>query len=215
MTHYEPIQSKLARSKPCNILTSLEGIQMDGRRFALYDNEFVVSDTLKIDLQFCTTQTEGLLIWHKDNPSHNAIVVELERDQITTRIVCKRDVYSARSRFKQGYLSNGNWHCLNIRICANHIEMSVDNRDFRRTQAGIFTLSLKGPLFLCGRPESLVPDYVAVRSKEFWMGGIRELRINNIHVNWLPQSLGLSAASPELKSIIARRPLVSNIQLNG
>ncbi|KAI0989820.1 hypothetical protein GJ496_002127 [Pomphorhynchus laevis] len=188
-------------TKKNEVLTALEGIQMDGQSFALYGSSFTVSDLVKFDLQFRTTRQEGILLWHKDKFNNNAIVIELENGQICTRVLCGNNVFSAKSQFKYGYLSNNNWHCLNVRICANQIDMSVDNRTFKRIYYGVYALNITGPLYICGFPDIIEPNYLEVRSKEFWNGGIRSLRINGVYVNWLPKSTMTPGASPEFRKL--------------
>jgi hypothetical protein len=76
--------------------------------------------------------------------------------------------------------------------------MKVDKRQFTKTEPRINSIDMRGPLFIAGYSEQYSPPYLSVRTKDFFHGSIRSLRINDKQVDWLaPRSSGLAAATPE------------------
>ena len=76
--------------------------------------------------------------------------------------------------------------------------MKVDKRQYTKTEPRINSIDMRGPLFIAGYSEKYSPPYLSVRTKEFFHGNLRNLRINDKQVDWLtPRSSGLSAATPE------------------
>ena len=76
--------------------------------------------------------------------------------------------------------------------------MKVDKRQFTKTEPRINSIDMRGPLFIAGYAENYCPPYLSVRTKDFFQGNLRSLRINDKQVDWLtPRNSGLSAATPE------------------
>jgi hypothetical protein len=76
--------------------------------------------------------------------------------------------------------------------------MKVDKRQFTKTEPRVTSIDMRGPLFIAGYPEKISPPYLSVRTKDFFHGNLRSLRINDKQVDWLaPRSSGLAAATPE------------------
>lgn len=76
--------------------------------------------------------------------------------------------------------------------------MKIDKKQFTKTEPRITSIDMRGPLFIAGFPENYSPPYLSVRSKDFFRGSLRSLRINEKQVDWLtPRSSGLAAATPE------------------
>lgn len=76
--------------------------------------------------------------------------------------------------------------------------MKVDKRQYTRTEPRVTSIDLRGPLFIAGYSEKYSPPYLSVRTKNFFHGNLRSLRINDKQVDWLtPFNSGLTAATPE------------------
>jgi len=76
--------------------------------------------------------------------------------------------------------------------------MKVDKRQYTRTEPRVTSIDMRGPLFIAGYSEKYSPPYLSVRTKDFFRGNLRSLRINDKQVEWLtPRSSGLAAATPE------------------
>jgi len=76
--------------------------------------------------------------------------------------------------------------------------MKVDKRQYTKTEPRINSIDMRGPLFIAGYSEKYSPTYLSVRTKDFFHGSLRSLRINDKQVDWLtPRSSGLAAATPE------------------
>jgi hypothetical protein len=76
--------------------------------------------------------------------------------------------------------------------------MKVDKRQYTKTEPRITSIAIRGPLFIAGYSDKYSPPYLSVRTKEFFHGNLRSLRINDKQVDWLaPRSSGLAAATPE------------------
>jgi hypothetical protein len=76
--------------------------------------------------------------------------------------------------------------------------MKVDKRQYTKTEPRINSIDMRGPLFIAGYSEKHSPPYLSVRTKDFFHGNLRSLRINDKQVDWLtPRSSGLAAATPE------------------
>lgn len=76
--------------------------------------------------------------------------------------------------------------------------MKVDKRQYTKTEPRVNSIDIHGPLFIAGYSERYSPPYLSVRTKTFFHGNLRNLRINDKQVDWLaPRNTGLSAATPE------------------
>ena len=76
--------------------------------------------------------------------------------------------------------------------------MKVDKRQFTKTEPRVHAVDMRGPLFIAGFSENYSPPYLSVRTKQFFCGNLRNLRINDKQVDWLtPRSSGLASATPE------------------
>ena len=106
--------------------------------------------------------------------------------------------FSVRTDFNKNRLCDGVWHCVQVRLDGSLLSMKVDKRQFTKTEPRVNAVDMRGPLFIAGFSEQYTPPYLSVRSKEFFHGSLRSLRINEKQVDWLaPRSSGLGSATPE------------------
>ena len=76
--------------------------------------------------------------------------------------------------------------------------MKVDKRQYTKTEPRVNSIDMRGSLFIAGYSEKYSPPYLSVRTKDFFHGNLRNLRINDRQVSWLtPRNSGLEAATPE------------------
>lgn len=91
--------------------------------------------------------------------------------------------------------------------------MKVDKRQFTKTEPRVTSIDMRGPLFIAGYSEKYSPPYLSVRSKEFFHGNLRSLRINDKQVDWLtPYNSGLAAATPEFHRYSSGTTAVSDFR---
>ncbi|CAF0832296.1 unnamed protein product [Rotaria sp. Silwood1] len=179
-------------------LNSLEGIQFDGRAYALYDANFKIHNTLTINFQIQTFTQDGLILWMGDSSSESSFTIEIQNRQLIARAVVDGQPFSVRTDFVKKRLCDGIWHCVQVRLDGSLLAMKVDKRQFTKTEPRITSINMHGPLFIAGYSEKFSPPYLSVRTKNFFHGNLRSLRINDQQVDWLaPRNSGLAAATPE------------------
>lgn len=89
--------------------------------------------------------------------------------------------------------------------------MKVDKRQYTKTEPRVNSVDLRGPLFVGGYSEKYSPPYLSVRTKDFFCGNLRNLRINDKHVEWLtPRSTGLASATPEIRRFATGETTATN-----
>ena len=74
--------------------------------------------------------------------------------------------------------------------------MKVDKRQYTKSEGRAFAIDMRGPLFLAGYSEKYSPSYLAVRTKQFFHGNLRNLKINEKKIDWLAPRF--SMAKPDL-----------------
>ncbi|CAF0878826.1 unnamed protein product [Adineta steineri] len=179
-------------------LNSIEGIQFDGRAYALYDSNFKIHDTLTINFQIQTFTQNGLLLWIGDSLPESSFTIEIQNRQLIARAVVRGQPFSVRTNFTKNRLCDGVWHCVQVRLDGSLLSMKVDKRQFTKTEPRINSIDMRGPLFIAGYAENYSPPYLSVRTQNFFHGSIRNLRVNNKQVDWLtPRNSGFAAATPE------------------
>ena len=113
------------------------------------------------------------------------------------RAVIRGQPFSVRTDFTKDRLCNGIWHCVQVRLDGSLLTMKVDKRQYTKTEPRVSSVDMRGPLFIAGFPENYSPPYLSVRTKEYFHGNLRSLRINEKQVDWLtPRSIGFVAATP-------------------
>ena len=63
--------------------------------------------------------------------------------------------------------------------------MKVDKRQYTKTEGRVHTIDMRGPLFIGGYSEKYSPTYLSVRTRQFFHGYIRNLKMNEQTVDWL------------------------------
>ena len=101
------------------------------------------------------------------------------------RAVARGQPYSVRTNFTKNRLCDGAWHFIQIRLDGSSLVMKVDKRQYTKTEARVHSVDMRGPLFIAGHSEKYSPTYLSVRTKQFFHGGIRHLKINDSPVEWL------------------------------
>jgi len=185
-------------SASVNRLNSIEGIQFDGRAYALYDPNFKIHDTLTINFQIQTFIHDGLILWIGDPLPESSFTIEIQNRQLIARAVVRGQPFSVRTEFTKNRLCDGIWHCVQVRLDGSVLTMKVDKRQFTKTEPRVHAVDMRGPLFIAGHSENYAPPYLSVRTKEFFCGSLRNLRINDNQVDWLtPRSRAFASATPD------------------
>jgi hypothetical protein len=63
--------------------------------------------------------------------------------------------------------------------------MKIDKRQYTKTEARVQSIDIRGPLFIAGYSEKYTPTYLSVRTKKFFHGNLRNLKINEKQIDWL------------------------------
>ncbi|CAF0772716.1 unnamed protein product [Didymodactylos carnosus] len=183
-----------------NYLNPIEGIQFDGTTFALYDPNFKIENNLNIAFQLQTFAQDGLIMWLGDPFPENSFTIEIQNKQLIARVVINGQPFSVRTEFVKNRLCDGLWHFITIRLDGNLLTMKVDKRNFMKTEPRVNDIQMRGPLFIAGYSAQYSPPYISVRTKDFFCGNLRNLKINNSPVDWLAPKNTLSSATPEFHS---------------
>jgi len=195
-----------------NYLNSIEGIQFDGKAFALFDPNFKIENTLTVSFQLQTFAHNGLLMWLGDPYPDSSFTVEIQNKQLVARVVANGQPFSVRTEFTKNRLCDGIWHFIHIRLDGNLLSMKVDKRNFMKTEPRCQNVEMRGPLFIAGYSEQYQPSYLSVRVKDFFRGNLRNLKINEKPIDWLtPKMSGISSATPEFHN---HHPRLSTLNSN-
>ncbi|CAF1170709.1 unnamed protein product [Adineta steineri] len=172
-------------SSSVSYLNSNHGIEFDGRSYALYDPNFKIYDSFTINFQLQTFGADGLLLWIHDPLPDSSFTIEIQNRQLIARAVARGQPYSVRTNFSKNRLCDGIWHFVQIRLDGSSLSMKVDKRQYTKTEARVRSLDLHGPLFIAGHSEKYTPTYLSVRTKQFFHGNVRNLKINDKQIDWL------------------------------
>jgi hypothetical protein len=63
--------------------------------------------------------------------------------------------------------------------------MKVDKRQYLKTEARIHSIDMRGPIFIAGYSEKYSPPFLSVRTKDFFHGNLRNLKINDKQIDYL------------------------------
>lgn len=191
--------------------------------FSNEDPNFIIHDTLTINFQIQTFSNDGLLFWIGDSLPESSFTIEIQNRQVSflhekekqtiekkrnsfsneiqlvARAVVRGEPFSVRTEFTKNRLCDGNWHCVQVRLDGSLLTMKVDKRQFSKTEPRVSSVDMRGPLFIGGYGENYSPSYLSVRTKDFFRGNLRSLRINDKEIEWLTaRAIGLSTAAPGL-----------------
>jgi len=157
-------------SNPSSVsrLNSIEGIQFDGRAYALYDPNFKIHDTVTINFQIQTFAQDGLILWVGDPLPESSFTIEIQNRQLVARAVVRGQPFSVRTEFTKNRLCDGVWHCVQVRLDGSLLTMKVDKRQFTKTEPRVNSIDMRGPLFIAGYSEKYSPPYLSVRTKDFF-----------------------------------------------
>ncbi|CAF0758412.1 unnamed protein product [Adineta ricciae] len=184
-------------------LNSPEGIPFDGRSYALYDPNFKIYDSFTINFQMKTFAADGLLLWISDPLPDSSFTIEIQNRQLIARAVARGQPYSVRTSFTKNRLCDGAWHFIQIRLDGSSLVMKVDKRQYTKTETRVHSVDMRGPLFIAGHSEKYSPTYLSVRTKQFFHGSVRHLKINDNPVEWLaPRSTTITSDYYHLTSTI-------------
>ncbi|KAL7670989.1 hypothetical protein ACOME3_005904 [Neoechinorhynchus agilis] len=144
------------------IIPALEGIQLDGTGFALYDVNFRTNDQVRFDLQFKTQFRDGLLLLLHNFSTDENLTVEMVNGQVNVRLTTQRAIISLQSGIRGHKITDNNWHCLNVEINRNKISMKIDMNSFTKIDPKLFgNLAIEGSLFIAGFPDHVNPSHTA------------------------------------------------------
>ncbi|UJR21821.1 hypothetical protein I4U23_024895 [Adineta vaga] len=194
-------------STSVNYLNSPDGVQFDGRSYALYDPNFKIYDSFTINFQVQTFADDGLVLWISDPLPDSSFTIEIQNRQLIARAVAHGQPYSVRTNFSKNRLCDGVWHFIQIRLDGSSLSMKVDKRQYTKTETRVRSIDMRGPLFIAGHSEKYSPAYLSVRTKQFFHGSIRHLKINEKQIDWLaPRQTAITSDYYHLTSAILSTP---------
>lgn len=105
--------------------------------------------------------------------------------KLAARAVVNGNPYSVRTNFTKNRLCDGIWHCVQIRLDGSSLSMKVDKRVYSKTEARASLVDMRGPLFVGGYSEKYFPPFLSVRTKDFFHGNLRNIKINEKQIDYL------------------------------
>lgn len=105
--------------------------------------------------------------------------------QLITRVVSQGQPFSVRTDFSRNRLCDGVWHYIQIRVDGHVLTMKVDKRQYAKSEGRVQSVEMRGPLFIGGYSEKYRPSYLSVRTRDFFHGSLRHLKINDETIEWL------------------------------
>ncbi|CAF3330534.1 unnamed protein product [Rotaria socialis] len=180
-------------SSSVSYLNCNEGIQFDGRSYALFDPNFKIYEAFSINFQLRTFAHDGLILWIDDPLPESSFTIEIQNRQLIARAVVDGQPFSVRTDFTKNRLCDGVWHCVQVRLEGSLLSMKVDMRQYCKTEPRAHSIDMRGPLFIAGYSEKYSPTYLSVRSNDFFQGHLRNLKINEKQIEWLAPRLTAAA----------------------
>lgn len=63
--------------------------------------------------------------------------------------------------------------------------MKVDKRQYSKSETRVQSIDMRGPLFLAGYSEKYSPPFLSVRTQSFYLGHLRNIKINEKNIDYL------------------------------
>lgn len=155
----------------------------NGNSFGILSEHLTIRDTFHVAFQFKTTQQNGVLMSIVDRSSGDAFFIELYDSQLKATLFVDGEADSCWTDFTKPVLSNDIWSDVEVNILNNRMSMTVRNEIFTKTHRFPFRRPIRGDLFVAGFPSTATPPFVC-RSKDFFVGEMRNFYLNNDGVKW-------------------------------
>lgn len=155
----------------------------NGNSFGILSEHVTIRDTFHLAFQFKTTQQNGCLLSIVDRSTGDAFFIELYDSQLKATLFVDGEADSCWTDFNTAVLSNDIWSDVEINIVNNRMSMTVRNEIFTKTHRFPFRRPIRGDIFVGGYPATAAPPFVC-RSKDFFVGEMRNFYLNNDGVKW-------------------------------
>lgn len=155
----------------------------NGNSFGILSEHLTIRDTFNVAFQFKTTAQNGVLMIIVDRSTKDSFFIELYDSQLKATLFVDGEADSCWTDFSKPVLSNDIWSDVEVKIINNKMTMTVRNEHFHKTHRFPFRRPIRGDLFVAGYPSTSTPPFVC-RSKDFFVGEMRNFFLNNDGVKW-------------------------------
>jgi len=155
----------------------------NGTSFGILSEHLTIRDTFHVAFQFKTTQQNGVLMSIVDRATGDSFFIELVDSQLKATLFVDGEADSCWTDFDTAVLSNDIWSDVEVNIINNRMSMTVRNQVFTKTHRFPFRRPIRGDLFVAGYPSHATPPFCC-RSKDFFVGEMRNFFLNNDGVKW-------------------------------
>jgi hypothetical protein len=149
------------------------------------DPNFKINDSFAINFHIQAFAHDGLILWIGDPVPDSSFTIEIQNRQLIARAVVHGHPYSVRTNFTKNRLCDGIWHFVQIRLDGSLLSMKVDKRQYSKSETRVHSIDMRGPLFIAGYSEKYSPPFLSVRTKDFFRGNLRNLKINDKQIDYL------------------------------
>ncbi|XP_064486467.1 laminin subunit alpha lam-3-like [Ornithodoros turicata] len=168
-----------------------KGAFFQGDAYAVYANRFNVNNKLEIELEFKTSQQNGILLSlsEKSRGGSPALAVELYNGEVIVSVDLGHNgtgAFRARKEFASRYkMCDGRWHLLRAHFSRDQIFLRVDKEE------AVNGLALatppephtSSPLYVGGLPED--GSNGALFGRDNFVGCLRNVAVNDNRVDWI------------------------------
>ncbi|XP_022235942.1 laminin subunit alpha-1-like isoform X2 [Limulus polyphemus] len=183
----------LAAGKPAQAigqcLARIEpGAYFGGDAYAIYDDNFNIGDSLYVNLEFKTTQLNGVLVSLSDGTGAISFSIELHNGKVIVSVTAGRKeetVQAIKSSMSKYDLCDSMWHQVTVEYIENVVTLKVDMEDLVSgfgKSSPILNHS-RHPLYIGGLPESAPKGSLQIRDN--FKGCLRKLAINSRRLDWV------------------------------
>ncbi|XP_068083310.1 laminin subunit alpha-1 [Anabrus simplex] len=163
------------------------GSYFSGDAYAIYENEFQISDLQEFELQFRTSELSGILLSVSESSGAPALSLELNDGKVV--MTCdtgdKKPLRVEHSFPTRYYICNNEWHSIHASYVPSGVTLKVDNfpNQYGLSQNGGNSLArTRSPLFVGGLPDNATGGTLGTRDN--FRGCIRNLVIGRRQKDW-------------------------------
>ncbi|GAB6030676.1 hypothetical protein CHUAL_007531 [Chamberlinius hualienensis] len=167
------------------------GSWFGGDAYALYDDNFAFGPSIEIELQFRTTETNGVLISFRDKGGSSGLQLGLIDQNLTLRVILANGEqwdHAVDFENMKYYVCDDRWHNVTATYSDGYMDLRVDEKFQKVDEIQNKNNHLgSGPLYIGGLPESFsIYDKKFIRDN--FKGCIRNVVIRGHIKDWIDMS---------------------------
>uniref|UniRef100_A0A6P7G0Y5 Laminin subunit alpha-1-like isoform X1 n=2 Tax=Diabrotica virgifera virgifera TaxID=50390 RepID=A0A6P7G0Y5_DIAVI len=163
-----------------------EGAYFGGDSYAIYKEDFQISDMLELSFEFRTSEQNGILLSVSNQGDYPALSVELQNGGIVMAVNLGNGVITnvTNNLNSDIALCNNKWHNITALYSSSELTVYVDGIRKSWVQSDINSTmdEMEAPLYVGGLPDNAPTG--TLKSLTNFKGCIRKLKIENQLMDW-------------------------------